>query len=122
MSDPSADAAARLAARLAAEDMSASGWSNRPGDRYAAHAHGYDKVLVVAAGSITFILPRRDESYPMEVGDRLELPAGQEHAALVGPDGVTCLEAHLPRGSLGAEPVLRRGWAAAQETAGRDEA
>jgi hypothetical protein len=38
-------------------------------------------------------------------GDRFELPAGTEHEALVGPDGVTCLEAHLAAGSL---PGVRR--------------
>ena len=31
-------------------------------------------------------------------GDRLDLPAGTSHDAVVGPDGVTCLEAHLPAG------------------------
>ena len=35
-------------------------------------------------------------------GDRLELVAGTAHDAIVGPDGVTCLEAHLPHGSLTA--------------------
>ena len=34
------------------------------------------------------------------VGDRLDLPAGTRHDALVGPTGVTCLEAHMPAGSL----------------------
>jgi hypothetical protein len=33
------------------------------------------------------------------------LPAGIRHDALVGPAGVTCLEAHLPAGSLA---VVRR--------------
>jgi hypothetical protein len=28
-----------------------------------------------------------------EAGDRLDLPPDTEHAATVGPDGVTCLEA-----------------------------
>jgi hypothetical protein len=34
------------------------------------------------------------------VGDRLDLPAGTAHDAVVGPDGVTCLEAHVPAGRL----------------------
>ena len=38
-------------------------------------------------------------------GDRLDLPAGTSHDAVVGPDGVTCLEAHLPAGRL---PALAR--------------
>jgi hypothetical protein len=28
-------------------------------------------------------------------GDRLDLPAGVRHSAIVGPQGVTCLEAHV---------------------------
>jgi hypothetical protein len=31
----------------------------------------------------------------MTPGDRLDLPAGVLHAALVGEQGVVCLEAHL---------------------------
>ncbi len=47
-----------LAERLAAEGLSAGSWSNAPGDTYGAHSHSYDKVLVAAAGSITFHLVR----------------------------------------------------------------
>jgi uncharacterized protein YjlB len=97
---------ADLEARLRAEGLAPSPWSNGPGDRYAAHAHGYDKVLVCAAGSITFGLPDRAEAVPLEIGDRLDLPAGTVHDAVVGDAGVTCLEAHLPAKSLG-QPTRR---------------
>jgi quercetin dioxygenase-like cupin family protein len=80
----------------------ASTWSNGPHDRYAAHDHGYDKVLVVAAGSIRFGLPDLARAVELSVGDRLELPAGTVHDAAVGPDGVTCLEAHASRGAFPA--------------------
>lgn len=46
-------------------------------------------------GSITFSLTGSGEQVELRAGDRLELPAGTEHAARVGPHGVTCLEAHL---------------------------
>src|SRR3954447_11879449 len=92
--------AARLLAALAAEGLDASPWSNGPADRYAAHEHGYDKVLVVAAGSITFGAPERGSSFELSVGDRLELPAGRSHDAVVGRRGVTCLEAHAPAGTI----------------------
>jgi quercetin dioxygenase-like cupin family protein len=98
---------ADLRARLAGEGLQPGTWANRPGDVYAAHAHGFDKVLVCAAGSITFGLPARGETAALQPGDRLELPAGTEHDAVVGPDGVTCLEAHLPAGALAARPVRR---------------
>ena len=93
------------AARLRAEGLDAGSWSNGPGDRYAAHAHGYDKVLVCASGSIRFGLPDRGEAVALATGDRLERPAGTSHDAVVGRGGVTCLEAHLPAGTL---PGLRQ--------------
>ena len=92
--------------RLRAEGLDPSPWSNGPGDRYGAHEHGYDKVIVVAAGSISFGLPGIGGSLGLATGDRLELPAGTSHDAIVGPDGVACLEAHLPAGRLPA--VTRR--------------
>ena len=106
-----ADGGAGLAARLTAEGLAAGSWSNGPGDRYAAHDHGYDKVLVVASGSITFELGAGSSSSPasvaLAIGDRLDLPAGVSHAAVVGPHGVTCLEAHRPAGSLAGGPRRR---------------
>jgi mannose-6-phosphate isomerase-like protein (cupin superfamily) len=93
--------------RLRAEGLAPTAWSNGPGDRYAAHEHGYDKVIVVESGSIRFGLVDRAETVDLAEGDRLELPAGTSHDALVGSRGVTCLEAHLPEGSIAA--VARRG-------------
>jgi hypothetical protein len=89
-----------LTARLQAEGLAPGSWANGPGDRYAAHEHGYDKVLVCAAGSIRFGLPAQGTTAELRVGDRLELPASTLHDAVVGPEGVTCLEAHLPAGRL----------------------
>jgi len=96
-------------ARLRAAGLQPSPWSNGPGERYAAHDHGYDKVIVVAAGSITFKLPGLGRSIELAPGDRLELPAGTRHDAVVGPRGVTCLEAHLPAGRLGLAVRLAAG-------------
>lgn len=98
-----------LEARLAAEGLSPSAWSNGPGDTYAAHRHSYDKVLVTAAGAIRFHLPELGRDIDLNQSDRLELPAGTLHGASVGSAGVTCLEAHLPAGSLGAGPRQRTG-------------
>jgi quercetin dioxygenase-like cupin family protein len=94
------------AARLRAEGLAPSAWSNGPGDRYGAHDHDYDKVIVVESGSIRFGLVDRGEAVDLAHGDRLELPAGTRHDAVVGSAGVTCLEAHLPSGALDA--VTRR--------------
>ena len=98
-------ASADLRDRLAGEGLDPGAWSNGPGDRYGAHEHTYDKIIVVVAGSIRFGLPGSNESIDLGVGDRLDLPAGTAHDALVGGDGVTCLEAHRPAGTL---PALDR--------------
>jgi quercetin dioxygenase-like cupin family protein len=89
------------------EGLEPGNWSNGPGDRYSAHEHSYDKVIAVERGSIQFGLPAIGETMELMAGDRLELPAGTRHDARVGADGVTCLEAHLPPGSL-AMPARRR--------------
>ena len=96
-----------VANRLRAEGLAPGSWSNGPGDRYGAHDHDYDKVIVVERGSIRFGLDDAGRSVELATGDRLELPAGMSHDALVGPVGVTCLEAHLPAGAFDA--VARRG-------------
>lgn len=92
--------ATELTAHMRAQELDPGPWSNGPNDRYAPHDHGYDKVLVCAAGSIRFGLPDRGVTVDLEPGDRLDLPAGTRHDAVVGREGVTCLEAHLPAGSL----------------------
>lgn len=65
-------------------------WSNAPGDQYARHRHAYTKVLYCIDGSIDFVTDER--AIPLAAGDRMELPAGIAHAAIVGPAGVRCAE------------------------------
>ena len=89
-----------VAARLRDEGLDPSAWSNGPRTVYASHEHGYDKIIAVERGAIWFGLPANSEAVDLAAGDRLELPAGTRHDALVGPAGVTCLEAHLPAGTL----------------------
>jgi quercetin dioxygenase-like cupin family protein len=85
---------AEIEGLLRAEGMSAYSWSNAPGDRYPPHSHGYRKVIYVVRGSITFGLPDTGARLELHVGDRLELDRGVIHDAIVGPQGVECLEAH----------------------------
>lgn len=74
-------------------------WSNGPGDTYAPHRHSYEKILYCLRGSIRFTLPAQlDETgQPMYVdlrpGDCMILASGTCHSALVGPQGVSCMEA-----------------------------
>ena len=80
---------------LDAEGLQPYPWSNAPGDKYPAHSHSYDKVICVVRGSISFGLPNSGEKQlRLRAGDRLDLPRGVVHDAVVGPDGVVCLEAH----------------------------
>ena len=85
---------ARLRSILADEDLHPYMWSNGPGDIYGAHSHAYHKVIYVVRGSITFGLPESGDEVILNAGDRLELPAGVTHNAVVGNQGVACLEAH----------------------------
>ena len=93
-------------------------WSNGPHDTYGAHAHGFDKALVAVRGSIVFTLPDEGSDRRLVAGDRLDLPAGTRHAATVGPEGVECVEVHLPRGTVAATGV-RDGWVSAETDRGR---
>jgi len=110
---------ARLRARLASAGLRSSEWGNGPDDQYAPHRHDYDKVIVVARGSIAFELPEAGRRIELVAGDRLELPAGTLHGASVGSTGVTCLEAHLPASVLPhRDASVVAGWGRADVIAG----
>lgn len=81
------------AAAMRAEGLKAYAWQNEPDYVYAPHRHAYHKVIYCTRGSVRFDLPEEGQSVALRAGDRLDLEAGTEHAAIVGPDGVTCLEA-----------------------------
>ena len=78
--------------RLRDEGVEPRAWSDGPGDRYGVHSHAFTKVLMCAAGSITFLVG--PDATPVELlpGDGFILPAGTPHTAVVGATGCTCLE------------------------------
>jgi quercetin dioxygenase-like cupin family protein len=82
----------QLMERLRAEAGGCYSWSNGPGDRYAPHSHGYEKVLYCVQGSITFVLEEEGRNLALNAGDRMVLPAGTVHSAVVGSSGCTCIE------------------------------
>lgn len=92
--DPENPTESTLRQLMADEGLDPYVWSNRPFDIYSAHSHGYDKVIYVVRGSITFGLPELNQSLTLKAGDRLDLPAGIVHNANVGSEGVVCLEGH----------------------------
>ncbi|HEX2267067.1 MAG TPA: cupin domain-containing protein [Actinomycetota bacterium] len=81
--------------RFRVEGLSPHSWGNAPGDTYGWHRHDYDKVLYCVRGRITF--HGRAGDYSLAPGDRLEIEAGTDHAATVGPEGVECMEAAVRR-------------------------
>lgn len=91
--DREAPSEANLDAILRKEGLSSRWWSNAPGDRYGAHSHSFHKVLYCARGSIRFDLAESGESFDLRPGDRLDIAAGTAHSAVVGAEGVTCVEA-----------------------------
>ena len=81
-----------LMSALRQEASACYSWSNGPHDSYAAHSHRYEKVLYCVDGSITFMLEREGRRLVLKPGDRMVLPAGTLHSAIVGPAGCRCIE------------------------------
>lgn len=89
-----APSVAAAQARLRESGVEPMTWGNGPGDRYAAHEHGYAKLLVCAEGSITFLVGSDETAVELSAGDGFELPPNTRHAAIVGLTGCTCVEGH----------------------------
>jgi len=81
----------RVEALLRAEADHCYRWSNVAHVEYGVHSHQYRKILYVAQGSITFA-PTGEPPLTLHAGDRIELPPGKPHGALVGEEGVVCWE------------------------------
>jgi quercetin dioxygenase-like cupin family protein len=88
-----------LLRRMRQEGLSPYRWSNGPGDTYEMHSHSYEKVLYCAQGSIRFVLldqTASEQHIDLAPGDCMILPPDVRHSALVGSQGVVCLEATRP--------------------------
>ncbi|MDX2159784.1 MAG: cupin domain-containing protein [bacterium] len=72
-------------------------WENAPNYRYGARSHGYAKVMYVVEGTIELNFPDTNARLRLRAGDRVEIPAGVRHGAIVGSSGAKCVEAALPR-------------------------
>ncbi len=68
-------------------------WENTPNQRYAVRSHGYTKVMYVVQGAIEITLPDSNKSVKLRNGDRVEIPAGVRHGAIIGSSGAKCVEA-----------------------------
>lgn len=79
-----------------ARGVAATQWSNTASSVHDVHDHPYRKMLFCVGGAVTFSLPDIGRDVSLSSGDRLILPAGTRHGAIVGPDGVTCVEGAGP--------------------------
>jgi quercetin dioxygenase-like cupin family protein len=70
-------------------------WNNTPNQRYAVRSHGYTKVMYLVEGSMEVTLPDSNQRVKLRAGDRVEIPAGVRHAAVVGSAGAKCVEAAI---------------------------
>lgn len=61
-------------------------WSAGPGTHFDVHSHAHPKRLAVRRGSIQF------NNEWLRAPDAIRIPAGFEHSARVGDDGVDCVE------------------------------
>src|ERR1700742_1820885 len=72
-------------------------WDNAANYRYAVRSHGYNKVVYVVEGQLELTLPDANQRLRLKAGDRVEIPAGVRHGAIVGSSGVKCVEAAAQR-------------------------
>ncbi len=90
-SEPPSDQA--LEAIFRGSGLTPAWWSNAADDRYTPHSHPYHKVLYCARGSIRLTVLPAAQTFDLAPGDRLDIPTGTVHSAVVGPQGVACVEA-----------------------------
>lgn len=70
---------AAIRAALVKDGYEIFSWSDRPGAYYSKHSHPHDEYIVVESGQIIFLIEK--QSYTLERGDALILPAGTVHEA-----------------------------------------
>ena len=83
-----------LQRQMEAEGLRPTRWENTPFQVYEAHEHQAHKVIYVVSGTMTFGFPIVAEPTTLEAGDRLDLPPGVRHNAVVGSTGAVYLEAY----------------------------
>lgn len=81
-----------IVAYFSAHDLDCHRWEKEPRSPFAVHDHPYDKILFCIEGSISFTVEKTGKEINLLPGDRLILPKGIRHSAVVGPDGVSCIQ------------------------------
>ena len=60
-------------------------WQDKPEAIYEEHSHESKTSLYVTDGEVTFAVDGKEKK--LKAGDRLDIPAGSLHSAVVGPKG-----------------------------------
>ena len=79
-------------AALRQAGLAPSPWSASSGTAFAPHRHDQAKRLYVVGGSIVFREVATGDDIRLRHGEAIRIPAGVEHSAVVGEDGVQCVE------------------------------
>jgi mannose-6-phosphate isomerase-like protein (cupin superfamily) len=69
-------------------------WSAGPGTDFAVHTHERTKHLYCVSGSIAFWGPTFDR-LELGPGEGVVIPSGTAHHAMVGAEGVSCVEGFM---------------------------
>ncbi len=86
---------AALIQQMRDEGLQPSRWANTARTIYHANTNDHHKVIYVVSGSVILGFRIIGEPTILTAGDRLSLPAGIEYNAVVGDEGVVCLEGRL---------------------------
>lgn len=60
-------------------------WEDGPGARYPHHTHATETAHVILAGEMTVTM--KGVTQTCQAGERCDVPAGEVHAASIGPRG-----------------------------------
>lgn len=83
LSDPGLE----LRTRLEEKGMQCQRWTDAPSTRHPPHDHPYNHRVLCVKGWIEFKVD--DDSYRLEPGDALDLPAEVTHSAITSPESST---------------------------------
>jgi hypothetical protein len=87
------------------EGLRPSVWSGLPGNVYFMRNLPNHRILWIAEGSLTVQLADENRLITLGKGDRLDLPSGTSYQAVVGAEGLLCVEAHVKSGEHQAIPL-----------------
>jgi len=83
-----------LVALLELKQITASRWSLEAFEQVEPHTTTADKRIWCAEGSIVFTL--NDQTYTLQPGDTIDIPAGTVQSATAGLNGYSCYESPVP--------------------------